>query len=150
MVHVAIVGAHVQEVIALGIVLTVEHGGIGFQLAVQVGSHHIHACMIAVGLIAHVSAKGCVLQIVFLLDFRFRTMIARGDDGGCRPVVIERRIHRPIGDEACGRQSLGDIDGGRRPLQIAVGGTGGMGPEGTRRATHVLQHRHLAKTEAVV
>ena len=150
MVNIAVIGTGIQEVRALGVVLTVEYGGVRTQPSVEMSIDGIGTKMQAIAIIAQTASHGRILQVVFLRHLCFRAMVARGHNGGCSAVLVQCCIHRAIRGEGGERQSLAETDGGAHPLQIVCLRARRMGTERRCRTSQILQHRHLALRETAV
>ena len=128
--NIAIVCTEVHEVRSLSGMLTIKQRGVGSQFSIQMGGNRIQTCMDAMLLIADISSEGGVSEVVFLLQFSLRAMIARGDNGGSGTILIKGGIHRPIRQEACCREAFRNRQCGSCTLQIVGCATGGMSTQG--------------------
>ena len=147
---ITVVGAEIQEVRPLGGMLAIEYRGVGSQRSIQMGSDDVQACMDAVSMIADISSKSGVLQVVFLLQLRFRTMIARGDDSGRCTILVKGGIHRPIRQETRCRETFSNRHCSSSALQIVGSTARGMGSQGAGRAAQVLQRCQLSHRKTVI
>jgi hypothetical protein len=137
--HIAIVGAEVKEIIALGIVLTIREVGIRPQFSIQMSPHDIQRRMKTMILISYTSSKGGVLQVILLPHLRFCAMIARGDYGRHCSVSLKSSVLITVREKGCSRKALGDCDGSTYPIKIISSRTRGMSSEGGSRASKILK-----------
>ena len=90
---IAVVEAGVQEVRTLGIVLAIEHSGIGLEPPVKMGVECIEAEVETPLLVAQRATCLDGLQIVFLLHLGLCAVIACREDGRYGGVLVQRGIH---------------------------------------------------------
>ena len=140
---IAIVEAQIQEVSALGIVLTIERRSVGLQRSVEVGVEGVHTQMETVGIIAQTASCLKGMEVVFLVHLRLRAVVVSIEDGRHCAILVQRGISRTIGSEGCQFEMPPHIDGCCCPKKRTCR-TGGMSPEGIGGSSQVLQHRHLA------
>ena len=100
-------------------------------------------------LIAQAAARLRHLQVVFLVHLRFRAVIVRGQDGRCRPVVVQRRIHRAIGAKGRQLEASAQIHRGCHTLQIRVAART-VCPDAVGGSSERLQQRYLSEREVAV
>ena len=146
---IAIVEAQIQEVSALGIVLTIERRSVGLQRSVEVGVEGVHTQMETVGIIAQTTSCLERMEVMFLVHLRLCAMVVCIKDGRHRSVLVQRGISRAIGREGCQFEMPPHIDGCSSAKE-GTRRTGGMSPEGIGGSSQVLQHRHFTQAETVV
>ena len=110
-------------------------------MTIVLGGQHIGTETETVMTVTQATAKGGLVQVVLLTHLRFGTMVIGGEDGGYGGVVlIERGIHRTIGDECRSLQTFGHIDRCGNALQVIIGSRG-VGTNALGGAPQILQHR---------
>ena len=147
--RISIVQAGIREVRTLRIVPAIERLGVRLQSLVEMRVEGIRAQMQSMVLITQTAARLRHLQVVFLVHLRFRAVIVRSEDSCCRPVVVQRRIHRAIGAKGCQLEASAQIHRGCHTLQIRVAART-VCPDAVGGTSERLQQRHLPEREVAV
>ena len=117
MTGVAIVETHVREVAALGVVPTVEHGGVGIQRSVQVCVQPVQSEVNTMIIVSHTPTGLEDVQVVLLIHLRLCTVVVGLEDGGGCTVFVQGGIDRHIRCEGGQSQAFAQIHRRRQSPQ---------------------------------